>query len=109
MKPTRQDFQDLALGAAALIGVTVFAVVYGVGPVPAGAGIPVLIVAPPWSGGAEALALATGARPLGPVRAPFGALAVYDGPVPVARLRALGAWAVRDARRVGALCGDSQT
>lgn len=69
-------------------------------------GAPVLVIAPPWSGGAGAVIAQAGGRPIGPAAASFGALALFDGAAPVAELRALGAWSVRDARAMASLCGD---
>ncbi|WP_375690602.1 hypothetical protein [Pseudooceanicola sp. LIPI14-2-Ac024] len=64
---------------------------------------PWLVVVPPWVDGEAVLARA-GARPIGPLRAPLGLIA--DGPPGTgARLHAMGAWAVLDARRIAALCG----
>ncbi len=71
------------------------------GPAPGAAGGPVLVIAPPWAGTAADVVRRAGGAPVGPVSAPFGALAVFDSAAPVDRLLALGAWTVRDA----SLCG----
>ena len=75
------------------------------GPLPGRPGMPVLVIAPPWGIGAPALVQAAGGRLIGPVTAPFGALAIFDEASPEARLLALGAWAARDARAMASLCG----
>lgn len=87
---------SLAAGGVALVGGSP---VNGVAPGP------VLVIAPPWGPGAAALIHGAGGRMVGPVSAPFGALASFEGAVPVARLRALGAWGVRDASALAAYCG----
>lgn len=71
-------------------------------PVP---GAPVLVIAPLWSGGAEALVRQAGGQPLGPVTAPFAVLAGFPGRIPMERLRRLGAWAVSDGRVLASICG----
>ncbi|CUH77465.1 hypothetical protein [Tropicibacter naphthalenivorans] len=72
---------------------------------PARADALVLVVGPPWSGGAAALVERTGGRLVGPVQAPFAALAQFDGVLPDAQLRAMGAWAVTDGQRIALICG----
>ncbi|MBR9840786.1 MAG: hypothetical protein GYB50_23265 [Rhodobacteraceae bacterium] len=72
---------------------------------PGAASGPVLVIAPPWAGTAAELVRRAGGAPVGPVTAPFGALAVFDSAAPVDRLLALGAWTVRDARSIASLCG----
>ncbi|WP_194135347.1 hypothetical protein [Salipiger mangrovisoli] len=65
----------------------------------------VLVIAPPWGPGAPALVARTGGRLVGPVTAPFGSFATFDGPAPADRLRALGAWGTREAGALATLCG----
>ncbi|WP_375259643.1 hypothetical protein [Citreimonas sp.] len=73
------------------------------------AGAPVLVIAAPWGQGAAAIVTGAGGRPLGPVSAAFGTLATFDGAIPVADLRALGAWAVRDGTSIASICGVNLT
>lgn len=68
-------------------------------------GSPVLVVAPPWSAGAEALVRKAGGQPLGPITAPFAVLADFPDTIPVDGLRQLGVWAVSDGRALAAICG----
>ncbi|MFC7704530.1 hypothetical protein ACFQXB_10015 [Plastorhodobacter daqingensis] len=63
---------------------------------------PVLVIAPPWGVGPEAVVLLAGGRVLGMGSAPFAALA--DAPSAGA-LRAAGAWAVLDPKTLSFLCG----
>ncbi|WP_417719218.1 hypothetical protein [Salipiger sp.] len=77
------------------------------GPEPDAAGQPVLVLAPPWGQGAAAIVAATGGRVVGPVTAPFGALAVFAVPRPGPGLRARGAWSVHDAGVLASFCGAS--
>lgn len=68
--------------------------------------VPVLVIAPPWSGGAPELVRAAGGRGVGPLDAPFGILAVFpQGAVTAQDLKNRGAWAVRDAAALASLCG----
>ena len=71
---------------------------------PPRADAPVLVILPP---GADAAALlaAAGARPIGPLVAPMAVLAAGDGADLPARLRAAGAWAVRDGAVLARICG----
>lgn len=70
---------------------------------PAPARGPWLVVVPPWED-APALLASAGARPVGATVAPFALM--VDGPKgTLSALRASGAWAVLDARRLAALCG----
>ncbi|SDG29575.1 hypothetical protein SAMN04488245_102285 [Alloyangia pacifica] len=85
------------------LGAGVFAIFGGPGGETA-AGV-VLVIAPPWGLGAPALVIEAGGRQIGPASAPFGTFATFEGPAPVARLRALGAWATRDARALATICG----
>ena len=71
------------------------------------AGSPVLVVAPPWSAGAESMVLQAGGHPLGPGSAPFAVLAGFPDVIPVEALRQLGAWAIADGRVLATLCGVS--
>ncbi len=94
------------IAAALIFGVgSTFAA--ALGPAPEAAGDIVLVIAPPWSGGADALVLAAGGRLVGPFSAAFGTLAVFDTAPPIGRLVDLGAWTVRDARSISSICGVS--
>ena len=73
---------------------------------PARAGAPVLVIAPPWSGGAAAVLAQAGGQEIAPVRAPFAVLGVLDRPEDV---RQAGAWAVWDAAFLAQLCGVDPT
>lgn len=64
-------------------------------------GQPVLIIAPPWTGGAAAILARSGGREIALQRAPLAILAVMDRPD--AALEA-GAWAVWDAAHLARLC-----
>ncbi|ABD55287.1 hypothetical protein [Jannaschia sp. CCS1] len=66
-----------------------------------------LVIAPPWTanGGAAGIVAAAGGREVGPIRAPFAVLAVFDTQ-PAAR--ALGAWLILDGRLMAAICGASR-
>ncbi|MBF9036334.1 hypothetical protein HKCCE2091_19005 [Rhodobacterales bacterium HKCCE2091] len=88
-----------ALVAAVLVAAPVFGLTASAAP---RAGAPVLVVAPPWSGGPAAVIDRSGGREIGPARAPFAAVAMLDDP---ALARAAGAWAVLDAAALAALCG----
>ncbi|MFN3613136.1 MAG: hypothetical protein ACK4WC_01055, partial [Rubrimonas sp.] len=68
------------------------------------AGTPVVVVGPPWVSAAD-LAMRAGGRPVGPLQAPMGVLAVFEDPDFPARLRAAGAWGAFDGARLAALCG----
>ncbi|MBN8189243.1 hypothetical protein JF540_21380 [Salipiger thiooxidans] len=96
---------DALLLALALLVGGGMALASALGPAPGAAGGPVLVIAPPWAGTAADLVRRAGGAPVGPVTAPFGALAVFDSAAPVDRLLALGAWTVRDARGIASLCG----
>jgi hypothetical protein len=61
-----------------------------------------LVVAPPWGGGAAAVVERAGARLVGPSEAPFSVVASGVG---AGALWAAGAWAVLDARRLAEICG----
>lgn len=71
---------------------------------PPRADAPMLVILPP---GADAAALlaAAGARAIGPLGAPMAVLATGEGADLPARLRAAGAWAVRDGAVLARLCG----
>ena len=71
-------------------------------------GAPVLVVAPPWGGGAAEVVRRAGGREISPARAPFAVLAVLDGADAARAMRSAGAWFVLDAARVARLC-DAQT
>lgn len=64
-----------------------------------------LLVVSGWGAGAERRIGAAGGRVVGPLRAPLGVLATSDNPAFADNLRAAGAWAVLDGRRIAALCG----
>ena len=98
---------DALLMSLALVAGVGSSLVAALGPEVRTPGVPVLVVAPPWGQAAAALVLAAGGQPVGPPAAPFGTLAVFDQPVPLERLAALGAWTVRDARTLASLCGVS--
>ena len=82
-----------------------FVAVAGSGPAlalasaPPRADAPVLVVALPRAGGAEAVIRAAGATPVGPRIAPFAA------PHSVRELRDAGAWLVRDGAGLARYCG----
>jgi hypothetical protein len=65
-------------------------------------GQPVLVVAPPWSGGAAEIVERASGREIYPTRAPLAVMAVFDDP---SQLETAGAWLVLDGRRVAAICG----
>lgn len=69
---------------------------------PVRAGMPVLVIAPPWDGGAASVLAQSGGQEIAPVRAPFAVLGVSDHPQD---LRHAGAWAVWDATLFAQLCG----
>jgi hypothetical protein len=68
-------------------------------------GRPVLVVAPPWGDGASAAVRAGGGVEVGPVRAPFATLAVFESRGFVPRVIQAGAWTVRDAGGLSVFCG----
>ena len=68
-------------------------------------GAPVLVIAPPWGPGAAAIVARAGGKAVGPVDAAFGTLAAFDGTIPVEKMRALGAWSVRDGASLALICG----
>ncbi|WGW02902.1 hypothetical protein [Tropicibacter oceani] len=108
MKADRRDAVDAGMGIFALVLAAGLSLRGLVGPLPQDAGLPVLVVAPPWGAGAAALVQQAGGQLVGPVQAPLGALAVFEGPVPRQRLLSLGAWMVRDGRFVATLCLDGK-
>ena len=101
--PGRQTL-DLTIGFAAFALAVVFSFGTILGPAP-DRDVPVLVIAPPWGAGAASIVAAAGGRPIGPVSAPFAVLAAFDETLPRARLRASGAWALRDGRGLALLCG----
>lgn len=64
-------------------------------------GTPVLVIAPPWNGGAAAVLARVGGQEISPVRAPFAVMAIVEMPE---LARAEGAWAVWDATLMARLC-----
>ncbi|WP_353472186.1 hypothetical protein PVT71_12875 [Salipiger sp. H15] len=107
MEQKVEDFMTALLLALVLCIGLGAGIVATLGAVPPGDGATgvVLVIAPPWGPGAPALVRAAGGRTVGPVSAPFGTLASFDGPAPLARLGALGAWATRDAAVLASICG----
>ncbi|MFZ7094148.1 hypothetical protein [Primorskyibacter sp. 2E233] len=97
---------DAGMALTAVFLAAVISVKGLVGPLPGGAGTPVLVVASPWGLGAAQLVIQAGGRLVGPYQAPFSALAVFDDPEPREELLSLGAWMVRDGRFVATLCGE---
>ena len=71
---------------------------------PPQAGLPMLVVMPPWADAPLSVTRA-GGQIIGPAIAPFAALAVSDNPSFAALLHQQGAWAVRDGTRLEQLCG----
>ncbi|MCA0943011.1 hypothetical protein LCM08_25215 [Salipiger pacificus] len=116
MRQKAEDFMTallLALVLCILFGAGLFAI-FGTGTAPQGAlsaSLPgalsgvVLVIAPPWGHGAAALVTWAGGRQIGPVSAPFGTFASFDGPAPVDRLRELGGWGAWDAGALATICG----
>ncbi|WP_094023590.1 hypothetical protein [Maliponia aquimaris] len=106
---TRSLHDTLArlLLAVALIVAPAAALVASFAGVPGQAGQPVLVVAPPWAGGAAGVVARAGGRIVGPQVAPLAVFAVFEPPLPLSDLRRAGSWAVADARRLAALCGGS--
>jgi hypothetical protein len=68
---------------------------------------PVLVLAPPWVGGPEAVVLRAGGTLVTPRSAPLAALATGapDDTAFAGRLRQAGAWMVADGTRLAFLCG----
>ncbi|MBY4892240.1 hypothetical protein KUL25_05620 [Rhodobacteraceae bacterium N5(2021)] len=89
----------------ALLNLTLL-VAFAVAPVallvsgPAEPGQVALVIAP--SAGAAAIVATLGGQEVGPMRAPFGVLAVLSAPEAA---RDLGAWAVLDGSVLARLCG----
>lgn len=71
---------------------------------PPRAGQPVLVILSP-AADLDAVLARAGARPIGPLAAPFATLAAGEGTDLAARLIAAGAWAVRDGAAMARLCG----
>lgn len=62
-----------------------------------------LVIVPPWApGGASGVVAAAGGREIGPMRAPFAVLAVFNGHD---MGMSHGAWAILDGRLIAAICG----
>lgn len=105
-----QSFHDglaRVLLAVALFAAPAAAVIVSFAGAPGQAGQPVLVVAPPWSGGAAAVVARAGGRIIGPEVTPMAVFAVFDAPLPLADLRRFGSWAVADGRRLAAICGET--
>ncbi|MFY0691498.1 MAG: hypothetical protein JXR14_06180 [Paracoccaceae bacterium] len=68
-------------------------------------GAPVLVVAPPWEGGARAVVQTAGLDEIGPQGAALAVLALYGQPDDLERLAAAGAWLVMDGEAIAAFCG----
>ena len=110
MTPDPHTLREVTLFAALLTAILAVTLAAGLGPAARTGDDPVLVIAPPWDGGVGALVQAAGGRIVGPVSAPFGALASFPAPgADPSRLRRLGAWAVRDAAAFAALCGPPST
>jgi hypothetical protein len=109
MKRQTADLATLSLGlvVAALIAAVPVAAALGHDDRP-GDGL-TLVLAPPWGPGAAAIVRQAGGVLVGPVSAPFGTLASFDGPDPRPVLYELGAWAVRDGSTLALLCGLDRT
>ncbi len=69
-------------------------------------GLPVLVILAPWADPDTIISRAGGQR-IGPLTAPFAALAHSEDPSFAAHLQTLGVWAVRDASRLTQMCGVS--
>ncbi|MBP0482045.1 hypothetical protein [Sagittula salina] len=102
---------DHTFGAAGLVALTVVTAV-GITlamtfqSMPPRAGMPVVVFAAPWQGGAEALVVASGGALIAPwASGRLAALASYEGEIPVDTLGRLGAWAVTDGEAIAAICG----
>lgn len=67
---------------------------------------PVLVVAPPWSGGAEAVVSAAGGAIVGPVQAPLSVLATGAS---AQDLRHSGAWFLLDPSALSFFCVTKET
>lgn len=98
--------RSLALYASPLFSLVIGPlIVFASAPAPAGG--PLLVLTGHGAGIAQIVARA-GGHVYGPVRAPLGVLAYSDDPAFADNLRAAGAWAVLDGRRIAALCGADQ-
>lgn len=67
-------------------------------------GQPVLVVAPPWSGGAAAVIARADGLPIGPEGAPFASLSANTDPAYVTQLQTAGAWLVLDGSVIAEIC-----
>ena len=67
-------------------------------------GRPVLVLLSPWAD-ADAVVRSAGGQVIGPLSAPFATLAYSQDPDFAAKLRAAGAFAVRDGQQLAKLCG----
>ncbi|WP_176439069.1 hypothetical protein [Puniceibacterium sediminis] len=72
-------------------------------------GKPVLVVAPPWDGGAAAIVRAVGGVAVGPVAAPFAMFAVFEHKGFAEAALKAGAWTLRDAGALSAFCTTGET
>lgn len=100
MKPFKTQAAILLLCYGVLISVAFQIATMARNASAGGSGL-VLVVAPPWQGGASEVVRAAGGRVIGPTRAPLSVLS--DGATPEA-LRAAGAWAVLDPASLQFLC-----
>lgn len=93
----------MASGVLTVLGLEVaaFAVSAEVRP-----GEPVLVVAPPWSGGAEAVVVAAGGAVVAPTRAPLSVLAAG---VDEEKYREHGAWFLLDPAALSFFCVTKDT
>lgn len=95
----------------ALVSLIVFTLcappVLGLAATPPVGEAPRLVLFAPWADGA-ALVRQAGGRPIGPLEAPMGVLAVAEDTAAFdRRVRAAGAWTVIDGRAIARLCGVS--
>ena len=71
-------------------------------------GYPVLLIASPWSLGAETIARENGGLPLSPWPSRrFAVLASFEGSIPLQDLQRQGVWIIADGEKVAEICGVS--
>jgi hypothetical protein len=95
-------------GVAAVLGLEVANVAIAA-QLPAKSGVldePVLVVAPPWSGGAEAVVAAAGGAIVGPTQAPLSVLATGAS---ASDFRQSGAWFLLDPSALELFCVTKET